>query len=204
MSMLPVLHTHDDAIFRPGCHLQFSRTAVVVNDQAVVPCSSEGIVQALHKHPFHLHPLRPVSARPGAVCLQHPMCSSQGIGVGDMHDGVPGPCDATLFHGNASEMLLLLSGSHGALSCMADLRRDMFVGYTPLAFSKLVLLWYTREVFPCITPPGARMIRPPKICPMHWCPMHTPNTGVLGPSCCTIFSEMPESSGLPASSAFCL
>ena len=63
---------------------------------------------------------------------------------------------------------------------------------------RLVLLWYTREVFPCMTPPGARIMRPPKTCPIHWCPMQTPNTGILGPRRSTICREMPESSGRPA------
>ncbi len=86
-------------------------------------------------------------------------------------------------------------GSHGMSAGI--LLHDPKRTWANLTFMRLMLLWYTREVFPCMTPPGARMICPPKAWPMHWCPMQTPNTGMLGPRRSTICSEIPESSGRP-------
>jgi hypothetical protein len=38
---------------------------------------------------------------------------------------------------------------------------------------------------------------PPKASPMHCNPMHTPNTGTVGPSSKTVCKDMPESWGSP-------
>jgi len=46
-------------------------------------------------------------------------------------------------------------------------------------------------------PPGAGHV-PPNDCPMHWCPMHTPNSGKSGPSSLQACSAIPDSSGAPA------
>jgi hypothetical protein len=39
---------------------------------------------------------------------------------------------------------------------------------------------------------------PPNASPMHWWPMHTPNSGKSGPSSRTACRQMPESAGAPA------
>ena len=42
--------------------------------------------------------------------------------------------------------------------------------------------WWISEVLPCIRW-GAATISPPKAWPMHWCPRHTPSSGISPASC---------------------
>ena len=47
VGVLLVLHTHDDAILCPGCHLQVIRAALLLYDKTMVARCLKRVVQAL-------------------------------------------------------------------------------------------------------------------------------------------------------------
>ena len=51
------------------------------------------------------------------------------------------------------------------------------------------------DVFPCTISPAPPTV-PPYTSPMHWCPRHTPSTGVVGPSRSIASIETPASFGV--------